>query len=119
MSEPPAELTIHESRSGLAVRLSLSGELDLGSAPLLEDRLARLRVAKSSVRLDLSRLEFIDSTGLHLLVRTVGDAQIKGWDLEIEPDVAPDVMRLFKLVHLDRFVQGSRLTDGGKPKARR
>ena len=119
MTGPPADLAIEESHSGVVVRLSLTGELDLGSAQLLEDRLARLRVAKSPVRLDLSRLEFIDSTGLHLLVRTVGDAQIKGWDLEIEPDVAPEVMRLFKLVHLDRFVEGSRLTNGGKLKARR
>ncbi|HUZ28334.1 MAG TPA: STAS domain-containing protein [Solirubrobacteraceae bacterium] len=94
------------------MRLSLTGELDSGSAPILEDRLTRLRAVKSPVSLDLSRLEFIDSTGLHLLVRTVGDAQIKGWDLEIERDVAPEVMRLFKLVHLDRFVLGARKTGG-------
>jgi anti-anti-sigma factor len=104
MTEPPATFAIHESRNGNSLRLSLTGELDFGAVPILEDRLASLRAVKSPVRLDLSRLEFIDSTGLHLLVRTVGDAQIKGWEMEIEPDVAPEVMRLFKLVHLDRFV---------------
>ena len=118
MTEPPATVAIHESPSGLGVRLSLTGELDLGSAPILEDRLASLRAVKSPVRLDLSHLEFIDSTGLHLLVRTVGDAQIKGWELEIEDDVAPEVMRLFKLVHLDRFVLGDRKTNAGRAPAR-
>jgi anti-anti-sigma factor len=111
--EPPAtSFKIHESQNGLTVRLSLTGELDLGAAPLLEDRLARLRAARSPVRLDLSHLDFIDSTGLHLLVRTVGDAQIKGWQLEIERDVAPEVLRLFRLVHLDRFVERAPASDG-------
>jgi anti-anti-sigma factor len=117
MPEPPATFAIHESQIGLFVRLSLTGELDLGSAPVLEDRLTRLRAVKSPVRLDLSQLEFIDSTGLHLLVRTVGDAQIKGWELEIERDVAPEVMRLFKLVHLDRFVLGPRTAGGRDPRS--
>lgn len=105
---------IHESPAAGHLRLSLTGELDLQSVPMLDDRLARLRAVKSPVSLDLSKLEFIDSTGLHLLIRTVGDAQIKGWQLQIEPDVAPDVMRLFRLVHLDRFVMSS----GGAPDAK-
>jgi anti-anti-sigma factor len=82
----------------------LTGELDLATASVLEDRLAWLRARKSPVRLDLSHLDFIDSTGLHLLIRTVGDARIAHWQLRIEPDVAPQVMRLFRLVHLDRFL---------------
>lgn len=115
MTDSPTTFAIQESQDHGCVRLSLTGELDMGSAPILEDRLASLRAMKSPVSLDLSHLEFIDSTGLHLLVRTVGDAQIKGWELEIEQDVAPDVMRLFKLVHLDRFVLGGRRTSAGRP----
>ena len=48
-------------------------------------------------------------------LKTVGDAQIKGWQLQIDRDVAPEVMRLFKLVHLDRFVLGTQTRDGGGP----
>ena len=106
MTEPPPSFEIHETTGGDRLRLSLTGELDLASTPVLEDRLTRLRAVKSPVRLDLSRLRFIDSTGLHLLVRTVGDARIKGWELEIDRDVAPEVMRLFRLVHLDHFILG-------------
>ncbi len=101
---PPATLQIDESRTAKGVRLTLSGELDLASSAMLEDRLVHLRVTKAPVRLNLARLEFIDSTGIHLLIRTVGEARIKGWQLEIEPDIHPQVMRMFKLVHLDRLV---------------
>ena len=119
MTGPSTTFDIQESREGDYLRLRLSGELDLGSVPVLENRLASLRALKSPVRLDLSHLEFIDSTGLHLLVRTVGDAQIKGWQLRIDRDVAPAVMRLFKLVHLDRVVQGTQDSRDGRAGSRR
>ncbi len=106
MSGSPPPFQILESQAGDCRRLSLVGELDMLAARLLEDRLASLRAVKTPVRLDLSQLDFIDSTGLHLLVRTVGDARIKGWEITIDPDVSAPVMRVFKLVHLDRFVTG-------------
>ena len=101
---PVPEFDIHESPEGNGLRLTLTGELDLGSTPTLDDRLTRLRAKKTAVMLDLSKLQFIDSTGLHLLIRAVGDARIDGWQLQIDPDVAPRVMRLFKLVHFDRLI---------------
>ena len=104
MDGPPPTFEIRESRAGDAVRLSLTGELDIATTPVLEERLTRLRAVRSPVRLDLSRLEFIDSTGLHLLVRMVGEARIKRWQLEVEPEVAPQVMHVLKLMHLERIV---------------
>jgi anti-anti-sigma factor len=101
---PPPNFQIRESLMDGALRLSLTGELDFATAALLEDRLRRLRVKKSPVSLDLSHLDFIDSTGLRLLIQMAGDARMKRWPFRIEPDVAPEVMRLFKLVHLDRFL---------------
>ena len=97
MTQPPT-FEIHESHVDGSLRLSLTGELDLSSTRVLEDRLARLRALRTPVRLDLSRLEFIDSTGIHLLIRTVGDARIKHWNVRIEPDVSRPVMSLFKLL---------------------
>jgi anti-anti-sigma factor len=101
---PTPTFRIHESRMNGHLRLSLTGELDLATTPVLEDRLVRLRARKSPVELDLSNLDFIDSAGLHLLIRTVGDARIKRWPLRIEPDVGPQVMRLLRMVQLDRFL---------------
>ena len=103
----PSHFEIRESPLGGSLRLSLTGELDLASAPKLADRLARLRVRKSPVRLDLSKLEFIDSTGIHLLIRTVGEARIKRWPFQIEPEVAPQVMRVLRLARIEHFVMGT------------
>ena len=103
---PPPNFEIQESRTDGRLRLSLTGELDFASVQMLDERLTSLRATRSPVSLDLSRLEFVDSTGIRLLIRTIGDARIKRWPLSIEPDVSPEVRRVFRLVHLDRFLAG-------------
>jgi anti-sigma B factor antagonist len=56
--------------------LALYGELDVASAPLLERQLKKIQWAgASSIVLDLSGLDFIDSTGLHVLIRAHRRAQ--------------------------------------------
>ena len=97
---------IDEEREPRAVRLVLSGELDLASVPELRGRLDQLRAERRNVRLDLSKLEFMDSTGVHLLISRLQDSRADGWRLDVDPDVAPGVMRLLRLVRLDRFVLG-------------
>jgi anti-anti-sigma factor len=104
MTATPTPFQISESRVDGWLRLSLTGELDRAAASQLESRLAPLRVSRARVRLDLSRLDFIDSSGIHLIVQTIGEARLKHWEVEIEPNLSPQVQRLFKLVHLDRFV---------------
>lgn len=53
-----------------ATLLSVSGELDLVSSPALEEALDRLSgLGQELVMLDLRPLEFMDSTGLHVLVK--------------------------------------------------
>jgi anti-anti-sigma factor len=101
MRSPP-RFAINESRTGGWLRLS--GELDLESARMLDERLNRLRARRSPVRLDLSNLDFTDSTGIHLLVRMLGEPRVKHWELEIEHDLSPQVMRVFKLAHLDKYI---------------
>jgi anti-anti-sigma factor len=99
----PQPFEIQEHRTEGWLWLSLIGELDRFSTPLLENRLASLRATRSPVTLDLSRLDFIDSTGIHLLIQTIGDARMKHWRFRIDRDISPPVMRLLKLVHLDQF----------------
>ncbi|HTX30201.1 MAG TPA: STAS domain-containing protein [Solirubrobacteraceae bacterium] len=107
---PPTPFEIQESRQDGWLCLSLSGELDRAAAMILEGRLASLRVPRSPVRLDLSHLDFIDSSGIRLLIQTIGEARLKHWDVEIDPNLSPPVERLFRLVHLDRFVLGQTRT---------
>ena len=101
---PPPTFEIRENRSERTLRLSLAGELDLATTPILEDRLTSLRAKRSPVVLDLSKLEFIDSTGIRLLVRMVGDARTTRWQLQIEPHVTEPVMQVLKLAHVERIL---------------
>ena len=101
MSHPYFE--IHESHHEPTVRLSLEGELDLASTRVLEDRLTSLRAKRRAVQLDLSKLQFIDSTGLRLLIRAFADARTDGWQLEIDPELSSTVRDLFVLVRFDSF----------------
>lgn len=95
---------IEERQEARRLCLAAIGELDIASVPVLEERLDELRQERRAVRLDLSKLEFIDSSGLHLLVRCIGDARRDGWDLQIDRDVAPAVRRLFELGGLERLL---------------
>jgi anti-sigma B factor antagonist len=78
-------------------RLTLRGELDLYSAPLLRQRLDQLAASPQPVRLDLSRLDFADSTGIAALVAAMNDAAENRWRLEIEPQLSPQVARIIEL----------------------
>ena len=79
------------------IRLQLHGELDLAVAPALTARLAELKAAHARVRLDLSQLEFMDSTGLGTVLTAVLDARRDGWLLEIEPALARAVQRIIEV----------------------
>ncbi len=64
-----ARLSISADRSpGEAVTLALEGELDILTCPAVFDRVAAWRGTEPELRLDLSRITFIDSQGLHLLL---------------------------------------------------
>lgn len=93
-----SRLAIYEDRQAGSVRLRLLGMLDLGSARVLEEKLIELRACKLHVRLDLSKLEFMDSTGLQVLIQAVQDARTDGRRLEVQSELAPQVRRLFDLV---------------------
>jgi anti-anti-sigma factor len=62
-------LAIEESRNGDQCLIALSGELDISNADQLRERLESARSDVDRVIVDLSRLAFIDSTGLRILLR--------------------------------------------------
>lgn len=102
---PPDSFGIRELMScGGSVWLTLLGELDLAAAPTLEQRLDQLRTARTPVRVDLSRLEFIDSAGLTVLIAAWKAAQDDGWRLEIDPHLSNQARKLFELVAVDRML---------------
>jgi anti-anti-sigma factor len=65
----PFEVKVGDLEHGVRT-ISVRGELDLSTAPELEEPLERvLDSGDGSVLIDLSNCEFIDSTGIALIVR--------------------------------------------------
>lgn len=68
MPNPFAATT--EELDGRVHKISVVGELDLDTAPKLEAELRRARAADdASILIDLSGCEFIDSSGLALIIQ--------------------------------------------------
>ena len=62
-------LALRSERAGDAQVIELIGELDLDGAPRLEEELARVEASGvESIVVDLGQLDFIDSTGIRLIV---------------------------------------------------
>jgi anti-sigma B factor antagonist len=100
-----------------ATVISVSGELDLASSPVLEEELDR--VAQSDAELlivDLRELEFMDSTGLSVLVRAHQRAEEQGRRLGLV-NGSQQVQRLLTLTGVaDRLTLADspeELLDGG------
>ena len=80
--------------------LALSGELDVVSAPELEQHLNdALAEPQAHVTLDLSELEFVDSAGVSVLIKAKQDAESNGRTLVLARPTE-QVQRVFALVGL-------------------
>ena len=104
--ESGAFLTQETLQFGGVLQLSLVGELDLAAAPALERRLHELRVQQRAVRIDLSRLEFIDSSGLRVLLAAWNHRREAGWSFEIGSELPPQAAQLLRLTGTDHIVGG-------------
>jgi anti-anti-sigma factor len=68
MSRPP-ELSVEATRRPDRWLATVSGELDISTARVFEERIAPLVQRPVTVALDLGRVPFIDSAGLAALMR--------------------------------------------------
>jgi anti-sigma B factor antagonist len=91
--------------SGGRVHLRLSGELDISTAPKVEDELARVEPNRpETIVLDLSNLAFMDSTGLRLLIAADTRARQQGRRLLIVK--GPEaVQRVFRITRLEERLE--------------
>ncbi|MDQ3739631.1 MAG: STAS domain-containing protein [Actinomycetota bacterium] len=88
IEDSPAEATI-----------KLHGELDLVTSQRLRDELGRLEGRR--VVLDLANVEFLDSTGLVLLMEEAP----KGGDVVLARDLSPPVARLFEVTKTEQLFE--------------
>ncbi len=87
---------------GDKVILSVTGILNAHSAPALKEQIAT-QVSEGAIQLiiNLVQADFIDSSGLAVLVSGMKKARAEGGILKLA-GVQPNVMRVFELTLLDR-----------------
>lgn len=87
-------------RRGDAAVLVVHGELDLSTVEILRDVLHSEESRAKIVVLDLRELDFIDSSGLSLIVSEQQRAREDGFRFAVAVGGAPAVQRLFELTGL-------------------
>lgn len=102
---PRTDLTVELRETGAASTLRIEGDLDMGSIDVLLE-VAEPRCAKreSFVELDMSDVGFLDSAGLHALVRLHRLSEAATGRL-ILVDPPARVVRLLRLTGLDAVLR--------------
>jgi anti-sigma B factor antagonist len=95
---PPFHVVVIRTDSGVVV--GVEGELDLSTAPQLRDELVALaEEGQTRVVLDLTRLSFIDSTGLSVLVMALNRSRADSGSVVIR-NPSQSVLRILEITGL-------------------
>lgn len=96
---------VHVGIDAERAQVRLIGELDVGVATRAEEGILQAeRAGAKLVELDLSALEFIDSTGLRLMLEARERAAQKRWQLVLRAG-PPPVHRVFEMTAVARFFE--------------
>jgi anti-anti-sigma factor len=90
------QLEIAESRDGTAHVVSVRGEVDIATAPMLSQLLHSALESHEQLVLDLSEVSFIDSTGIGVLVAAARAADADGGGFTIR-EPSRNVLRVLEL----------------------
>jgi anti-anti-sigma factor len=91
------QFRVEVSEEGQGIVIALGGELDLASSPALEEALERVFDSDTKfVVIDLRALEFMDSTGLSIIVKAYQTADDRERQLFLV-NGPPQVQRLLSL----------------------
>lgn len=94
-------LVVRTAKEGDTHVISLCGELDLANAGTAETALeASLAEGAAKIVIDMRELEFIDSTGIALLVAALGNNNGGEEKVRFIPSAAPAVTRVLELTGL-------------------
>lgn len=96
-------LTREDRSSGIILRLQ--GNLDLSTFTILKDALSKVNFAPGlTLVIDLSSVEYIDSTGIGVLMRTVTDSKKMKAYFYIT-GLQPEIEKVFKVTGLLNYFQ--------------
>ncbi len=95
------ETTVVDSRGTV---IAATGRLDMVAAPQLKELVASAVGNGGNVVVDLSHVEFMDSSGLGALVSGLRATRQSGSDLRIA-GAGPQVLSILKLTNVDRILR--------------
>ena len=94
--------TVERNEEGESLRLALYGELDLYGAPRFDDELVRAEGEKwPELVVDLCGLDFMDSSGLRLILRAHARARQEGRRVRVVHS-GGTIGRILHVTSLDR-----------------
>jgi anti-anti-sigma factor len=103
MATPPEEFSISDAVVDGRTHVTLRGELDLATAPELEQLLTERIDSSHDVVVDLRGLEFMDSSGIRVLVAAHARAGRAGTRLfVVRPEAGSAVAKIVEVAGLDR-----------------
>jgi len=96
------ELKVSSRAEGDRIIVALSGEIDLYTAPRLQSQLAAALNTEYPVRLvvDMSGVDFCDSTGMNVLLAAQRLARERGGDMELSAP-RPPVRKILQVTGLE------------------
>ena len=98
------ELHVTRERSGAGEKLCVSGELDITRAPALERAVAgAVDGHRGQLRLDISRLAFIDPTGGQALLHVHNAIEARG-DRAVFERPQEEVLSVLRLLGLEQVL---------------
>ncbi|HWK28429.1 MAG TPA: STAS domain-containing protein [Solirubrobacter sp.] len=83
------QLTLHTSRDGRTATVAIAGEIDLSTVGDLRAAATAAAEGADRLQLDLGGVEFIDSSGLGLLLELRSTLHARGVTLTIEAGAGP------------------------------
>jgi anti-sigma B factor antagonist len=93
-------LSISTEASGVSTVVHVGGDLDVYTAPRLREGLEKAIATGGRLVLDLSGVQFIDSTALGVLVAAHQRAQENGGDFRLVVD-DPFLLKIFRITGFD------------------
>lgn len=97
-------LSVRFSRHDETVVVHLAGDLDVATAPVLQNALAGVIEDQGNlaVQLELGEMAFIDSTGLSILAGALRRLREKGGNLSLA-NISPETLKVFDIVGFTRI----------------
>ncbi len=98
------DLRLENSQAGDATVVAVVGELDALSAPQLDEHLSEF-LTDSPVQLvvDLTDVDFLDSTGLGVLIKALTHLRENGGDLALVA-TSPRILKVLSITGMDQIM---------------